>query len=67
MQVDLFGEPMLSNPIQPSSEADAPVDLFGVAINQPTAVEKPKAVRKAPTRLVIDRKASGPPPVICLA
>ncbi|MEL3799662.1 hypothetical protein [Pseudomonas aeruginosa] len=36
MQVDLFGEPMLSNPIQPSSEADAPVDLFGVAINQPT-------------------------------
>lgn len=57
MQVDLFGEPILSNPIQPSSEADAPVDLFGVAINQPTAVEKPKAVRKAPTRLVIDRKA----------
>lgn len=54
MQANLFGYADLVDTSTP--EMGAQVDLFGNAISNPT-VEKPKAVRKPSTKIVIDRKA----------
>ncbi|HHH9441252.1 TPA: hypothetical protein ACP32N_003189 [Pseudomonas aeruginosa] len=54
MQANLFGDSELA--LSTSPRLGVEVDLFGNAISNPT-VEKPKAVRKPTTKIVIDRKA----------